>query len=439
MTTQQVFTPTSSLQTTTLTTVPSSLQTTKLTTVPSSPQTSTLSSLQTLSTVPSSLQTTTLSTVPSSLHNAVHRAVQPTDHNAVHRAVQSADHNAVHRAVQSADHNAVHRTDQPLPATLSEGGAVVVNPVLWGQIAETLCDYGGSSSDDSRDEPLPNSDDSMDELSQNSDEPSTSTAQPRKRANDMQATCHVCGRTFASYKRLMGHHQANHLVMALQCEECGRRFSSSKLLAHHRLMCSIREEEPPAKKPKRDSQVGRGHRAALQNNAAVETFIPTAVQDILGALRELEPTIITYLKEKLEDDDLKWYVNMHCVFKKPKKDAVTGAPTDDFDTEDVYQASKTYVAMNPEEIDNVIPEVFQTISAKFQEFQREGSGWTLDHVVKVEVYTATYDPLVGSSHILLPLDLIDSRSILNIKNYDNKCFLWCILAHLHPANDNKTE
>ena len=181
-----------------------------------------------------------------------------------------------------------------------------MNPVLWGQIAETLCEYGGgSSSDDSMDEPLPNSDDSMDELSQNSDETSTSTAQPRKRANDMQATCHVCGRTFASYKRLMGHHQANHLVMALQCEECGRRFSSSKLLTHHRLMCSIREEEPPAKKPKRDSQVGRGHRAALQNNAAVETFIPTAVQDILGALREIEPTIITYLKEKLEDDDLK--------------------------------------------------------------------------------------------------------------------------------------
>ena len=384
-------------------------------------------------------------------HNAVHSTVQPADHNAVHSTVQPADHNAVHRAVQSTDHTAVHHTDQDTVRNAVQGDAIVVNPVLWGQIAETLCEYGGgSSSDDSMDEPpqrsddsmgepLPNSDDSMDELSQSSDEPSTSTAQPRtKRANDMQATCHVCGRTFTSYKRLMGHHQANHLVMALLCDECGRKFSSSKLLAHHQLMCSIREE-PPAKKPKRDSQVGRGHRAALQNNAAVETFIPTAVQDILGALRELEPTIITYLKEKLEDDDIKWYVNMHCVFKKPKKDAVTGAPTDDFDTEDVYQASKTYVAMNPEEIDNVIPEVFQTISAKFQEFQREGSGWTLDHVVKVEVYTATYDPLVGSSHILLPLDLIDSRSILNIKNYDNKCFLWCILAHLHPANDKKTE
>ena len=33
--------------------------------------------------------------------------------------------------------------------------------------------------------------------------------------------------------------------------------------------------------------------AFIENNAAVETFIPTAVHDILGALRELEPTIIT--------------------------------------------------------------------------------------------------------------------------------------------------
>ena len=53
-----------------------------------------------------------------------------------------------------------------------------------------------------------------------------------------------------------------------------------------------------------------------------------------------------------------------CV-QKPQKGAVTGAPTDDFDTEDVYQASKTYVAMNPEEIDDVIHEVLQTISASF--------------------------------------------------------------------------
>ena len=49
---------------------------------------------------------------------------------------------------------------------------------------------------------------------------------------------------------------------------------------------------------------------------------------------------------------------MHCVLKKTTKDTVTGALTDDFDTIDVYKASKTYVAINLEEIDDVIPEVF---------------------------------------------------------------------------------
>ena len=35
-----------------------------------------------------------------------------------------------------------------------------------------------------------------------------------------------------------------------------------------------------------------------------------------------------------------------CV-QEAKESAVTGAPTDDFDTEDIYQASKTYSAILP--------------------------------------------------------------------------------------------
>ena len=155
------------------------------------------------------------------------------------------------------------------------------------------------------------------------------------------------------------------------------------------------------------------------------------------ACKEVEPKIIDYLEKKLEEIHIKWYVNMHCVFKKPKKDAVTGAPTDDFKTEDVYQASKTYSAIQPEDIDDVIPEVFQTISNTYQEFQRECSGWILDHVEKVEIHTATYEPLMGTSYIELPPHLRKSTSIVNIQNKDNKCFLWSVLAHLHPAKMDK--
>ena len=125
--------------------------------------------------------------------------------------------------------------------------------------------------------------------------------------------------------------------MALRYDEYRRKFSSKMLLAHYRLFCSMREEKRQSSRPRSlscfaDQCGGR--------NAAVETFIPSAVQNILGVLRELEPTIITYLKEKQEQSEIKWHVNVHCEFKKPKKH-VTGALTDDFDTE-FYQASKTY-------------------------------------------------------------------------------------------------
>ena len=61
---------------------------------------------------------------------------------------------------------------------------------------------------------------------------------------------------------------------------------------------------------------------------------------------------------------------------------------------DIYQASKTYTCMQLYDIDESIPEVLKTISEKFQAFQREGSGWILDHVVHIKVHTAIYDPFV---------------------------------------------
>ena len=137
-----------------------------------------------------------------------------------------------------------------------------------------------------------------------------------------------------------------------------------------------------------ENQVGRGRRTALQNHAMIETFTPTHTHDILASLKELEPAIIDHLKQQLETP-IKWYMIMLCIFKTIMID-VDGNTTED--TNDIYQASKTYSCMQPYEIDESIPEVFQTISGKFQEFQHEGSGWILDHVVHIEVHTAIYDP-----------------------------------------------
>ena len=192
--------------------------------------------------------------------------------------------------------------------------------------------------------------------------------------------------------------------MTQHFDECGQQFTSSKALAHHRVICNHQ-------KKRLENPVGRGKRAVLQNHAMVETFTPTHTHDILASLKELEPEIIHYLKQQLETP-IKWYINMLCNFKKIKTDVEENTSED---KNDIYQASKTYTCTQPNEIDESIPEVFQTISEKFQEFQREGSGWIFDHVVHIEVHTATYDPLVGTSYLDLPPAITRTKCIVNIK------------------------
>ena len=44
-----------------------------------------------------------------------------------------------------------------------------------------------------------------------------------------------------------------------------------------------------------------------------------------------------------------------------------------------------------------------------------------------------YSPLSGSTQIELPDKLKHSKKgLINIKNNDNKCFLWCHIRHLNP-------
>ena len=48
----------------------------------------------------------------------------------------------------------------------------------------------------------------------------------------------------------------------------------------------------------------------------------------------------------------------------------------------------------------------------------------------------TYKPLKGESYIPLPTELANKAAIINIKNNDNKCFLWCVLRALYPTDCN---
>ena len=51
---------------------------------------------------------------------------------------------------------------------------------------------------------------------------------------------------------------------------------------------------------------------------------------------------------------------------------------------------------------------------------------------------STYRPLTGSYYIKLPFGLRNPKKrLMNIKNNDYKCFLWCHIRHINPVKIEK--
>ena len=71
---------------------------------------------------------------------------------------------------------------------------------------------------------------------------------------------------------------------------------------------------------------------------------------------------------------------------------------------------------------------------KVDQFQKNGSGWVVDTFEAVDLYTIHYNPLRARSYMELPYWIKSKKACVNIKNQDEKCFLWSILAALHPVN-----
>ena len=68
--------------------------------------------------------------------------------------------------------------------------------------------------------------------------------------------------------------------------------------------------------------------------------------------------------------------------------------------------------------------------------QGEGSGWRFHSIIRLELHTVSYNPLRGETWVALPKELANKGAIINLKNEDNKCFMWNVLRALNPKRKN---
>ena len=86
----------------------------------------------------------------------------------------------------------------------------------------------------------------------------------------------------------------------------------------------------------------------------------------------------------------------------------------------------------------ILSRMLREIMINLADYQKNGSGWYFKEVISLEIHIVDYKPMKGSSFIPLPEFIMRKKSIINMENKDDKCFLWSVLRYLHPREKDST-
>ena len=83
------------------------------------------------------------------------------------------------------------------------------------------------------------------------------------------------------------------------------------------------------------------------------------------------------------------------------------------------------------DIDNI--DIKSPLEQQIQKQEMKDSGWRFDKINSMTIYFYETNEMNGLNYVKIPLR---TNAILNVENNDKYCFLWSILAWLHPCNNN---
>ena len=243
-------------------------------------------------------------------------------------------------------------------------------------------------------------------------EPSTSAEPPRKKSS-IDPACTYC----SAYKKVKLNSEGlcevcnNQLI----CSVCGFR-RKAHLYKGGKDSCSICTQKP-------NYLPGR----SSVRNIFEEHLLPSDPNsvDVRNLIQGLENIVSSNLEQRLTDNGpVKWYIALEVKFGRENPDGSAKSTT-------AYFRTQPAIMMNQFETQQHLEEGKSRLDSLVDTFTNDGSGWTINEIGNVTLHTADYDAIGGSQYIQSPKWLALKTATLNIRNEDNNCFLYCILAVSH--------
>ena len=211
-----------------------------------------------------------------------------------------------------------------------------------------------------------------------------------------------------------------HFMKNLKCDF----LTSSRL---KKLIKTLETKERKAKEEHDKIFTFRKELSAFNNFTDQYVIDGSNIYDGLSFLMEAKNSIISVLES---NRGIKTRLYFNCVMRRGTGGIVV--------RNNFYFHSDLKIILENTDVEEVFEEMVDEIEAAIQKTENaEGTGWVLESIIDIKLYTAEWIPLSASSYMELPTYLKNKKAIINMKNQDNKCFLWCILRALNPIEKNK--
>ena len=161
--------------------------------------------------------------------------------------------------------------------------------------------------------------------------------------------------------------------------------------------------------------------------ASIVNITDENIDDPLVAMTNAKEIAKEEIRAKLSEyNGTKWYLTLIVTmfkFNREGEKITISAPF----------RGETEMLLDECDIDEQYNNQIDLIMRHLKDFIRESSGWTVKQVSALELHFVSYKPILGSSYVITPKFIANKNAVINIQNKDNKCFVWSILAALHPA------
>ena len=87
---------------------------------------------------------------------------------------------------------------------------------------------------------------------------------------------------------------------------------------------------------------------------------------------------------------------------------------------------------SPVGLDKQLDSLIETLRERHITFNRNLSGLVLDEILKADFQLVEVIPLAGLKLRELTTCIAKKRAIINVKNNDNRCFVYAVFSALHP-------